>query len=153
MPPKWESTDKNPALKEMSILLGDWEISGRHRLIPNPISGRISFSWFNGESFLIMRTDFNQSGPPNSTAVIGSDDSAEKLSVFYFDERGVSRIYDLKFKDGIWEMWRNFPGFSQRYKGRVKDNGNIIEGVWEISEDDINWNKDLEITYTRINER
>ena len=146
----WKSTDKNPALKKLDILIGDWEISGSHPLISNPIAGKINFSWFNGESFLIMSTDFNHSGPPNSTAIIGSDDSAEKLSMLYLDERGVSRIYEVKFSNNGWKLWRNFPGFSQRYIGILKDNGNTIEGIWELCEDDVNWKKDLEIIYTRI---
>jgi hypothetical protein len=146
----WDSTDENPALKKLDILIGDWQISGSHRLIPNPITGKINFSWFNGKSFLIMRIDFNRSGPPNSTAIIGSDDKAEKLSMIYFDERGVSRIYEIEFSDNTLKMQRNFPGFSQRFTGIVKDNGNIIEGVWELCEDDINWKKDLEIAYSKI---
>ena len=146
----WNSTNVNPALKNLNFLIGEWEISGKHRLIPNTIIGEVNFSWFNGESFLIMRTDFNQSGPPNSTAIIGSDDSAEKLSMLYFDERGVSRNYEVEFFDNILKMERNHPGFSQKFTGKVKDNGNTIEGIWELCEDDINWKKDLEITYTRI---
>ncbi len=146
----WKSTDKNPALKKLDILIGDWEITGKHRLIPKPIKGKINFSWFNGKSFLIMRTDFNQSGPPNSTAIIGSDDKAEKLSMLYFDERGVSRIYDVVFNNNVLKMERNHPGFSQRFKGIVNDNGNTIEGAWELCEDDVNWKKDLEVIYTRI---
>ena len=70
--------------------------------------------------------------------------------MIYFDERGVSRIYEMEFSDSGWKLWRNFPGFSQRYTGTVKDDGNTIEGVWELCEDDINWKKDLEIIYTRI---
>ena len=146
----WESTDINAALKNLHIFIGDWEISGKHRLIPNPITGKINFSWFNGESFLIMRTDFKQSGPPDSTAIIGSDDSAGKLSMLYFDERGVSRIYEVEFNDNILQILRNFPGFSQRFTGTIKDDSNSIEGVWELCEDDINWKKDLEVIYTRI---
>ena len=146
----WDSTDENPALKKLEILIGDWEITGAHRLIPNPITGKINFSWFNGKSFLIMSTDFNQSGPPNSTAIIGSDDKAEKLSMLYFDERGVSRIYEVKFDNNILKMERNFPGFSQRFTGILKNNENTIEGAWELCENDINWKKDLEIIYTRI---
>ena len=147
---KWKATDVNPALKKLNILIGDWEILGKHPLIANPITGRTNFSWFNGKSFLIMRTDFNQSGPPNSTAIIGSDDSAEKLSMLYFDERGISRIYEVKFNDNILEMRPDFPGFSQRYKGIIKDNGNTIEGAWELCEDDTNWKKDLEVSYSKI---
>jgi len=146
----WQSTDINAALKKLEILIGDWKISAKHRQIPNPITGKISFDWFNGKSFLIMRTDFNHSGPANSTAIIGSDDSAEKLSMLYFDERGVSRIYEVEFNENVLRMQRDYPGFSQRYKGTIKDDGNTIEGVWELCEDNVNWKKDMEIIYSRI---
>jgi hypothetical protein len=148
----WKSTDINDSLTKLDILIGDWDISGNHPLIANPVTGKVNFKWFNGKSFLVIRTDFNKSGPPDSTAVIGSDDSSEKLSMLYFDERGVSRIYEIKFHDNIWEMWRTFPGFSQRFTDIIKDNGNKIEGTWEISQDDKKWNKDLEITYRRNKE-
>jgi hypothetical protein len=146
----WKTTDKNPVLKKLDILIGDWEISGSHRLITDPIIGKVTFSWLNGKTFLLMKTDFEKSGPPNSTAIIGSDDKAEKLSMLYFDERGVSRIYEVEFFDNTLKMQRNYPGFSQRFTGTIKANGNTIEGVWELCEDEINWKKDLEITYTRI---
>jgi hypothetical protein len=146
----WKSADINPALTELSILIGEWNISGSHRLITNPITGKVNFSWLSGKSFLVMKTDFEKSGPPNSTAIIGSDDSANKLFMLYFDERGVSRIYEIEFVDNTLKLQRNFPGFSQRFKGKIKDDGNIITGVWELCEDDINWKKDLEIIYTKI---
>ena len=96
-----------------------------------------------------MRSDFNQSGPPNSTAVIGSDDSTEILSMLYFDERGVSRKYEVRINGNTLEMWRNFPGFSQRFTGHIKNKGNTITGLWELCKDGLNWNKDLEITYIK----
>lgn len=146
----WKPTDINEALNKLDILIGDWKISGSHPLISNPVTGKVNFSWFNGKSFLVLRTDFNQSGPPHSTAVIGSDNSANKLSMHYFDKRGVSRIYEMEFNDNAWKLFRNFPGFSQRFTGTIKDDGNTITGIWELSRNNFNWEKDLELTYTRI---
>lgn len=140
----------NPALKELGILIGEWEIFGRHRLIPDPITGRMSISWLNGESFLVMRMDFNHSGPPDSTGIIGSDDAAGKLSMLYYDERGVSRIYDVSFRENVLTMERIFPGFSQKYRGSIINDGSKIEGVWELRESDDIWKIDVEVTYTKI---
>ena len=70
--------------------------------------------------------------------------------MLYYDTRGVSRNFEVKFNDNVLEIERIFPGFSQRFKGIVKNNGNTIEGVWELCEDEVNWKSDLEITYTKI---
>jgi hypothetical protein len=57
----------------------------------------------------------------------------------------------MTFNYGILKLWRNSPGFSQRFSGTFKENKNKFTGVWELYENDINWKKDLEITYIRIN--
>jgi len=40
--------------------------------------------------------------------------------MLYFDERNVSRIYEMTFSNGIWKLWRNIPVFSQRFSGIIK---------------------------------
>ncbi len=140
---------KNPELEKLNFLIGEWKVSGKHRLIPDPLNGKVNFKWIGGESFIQMETDFNQSGPPNSVAVIGSDDKAGTLSMLYHDVRGVSRIFEMKFSDNVWSLFRNFPGFSQRFTGTISNDGNNINGIWELSEDDINWIKDAEMIYNK----
>ncbi len=70
--------------------------------------------------------------------------------MLYFDERGVSRIYEMTLSGNVWKMWRNSPGFSQRFTGTLVDKGRTIIGVWELSKDGSNWERDLELTYTRV---
>lgn len=67
-----------------------------------------------------------------------------------FDERGVSRKYEMTLRDNIWKWWRNAPGFCQRYEGRIVDGGNMIVGKGELSKDSVSWEKDLDLTYTRV---
>lgn len=67
-----------------------------------------------------------------------------------FDERGVSRKYEMTLRDNIWKWWRNAPGFCQRYEGRIVDGGNTIVGKGELSKDSVSWEKDLDLTYTRV---
>lgn len=69
----------------------------------------------------------------------------------YFDERGISRKYEVSLHDNIWKSQRNASGFWQRFKGTFVDNGNTIIGVSELSKDDRISEPDLQITYTRIN--
>ncbi len=90
---------------------------------------------------------------PDGVAIFGSDDSLKEYFMLYFDERGVSRKQDVSIKDNILKWWRNAPGFSQRYSFTFKDNGDTIISKGEISKDDTTWEKDLELTYTRINKK
>jgi hypothetical protein len=68
----------------------------------------------------------------------------------YFDSRGVHRAYAVSFGDGIWRMWRHAPGFSQKFTGRVSDDGDTIEGLWKLSRDDTTWDDDLATTFRRV---
>ena len=87
---------------------------------------------------------------PSGMAVIGSDNAVETYFWLYFDERGVSRKFEMTLRDNVWKLWRNAPGFSQRFTGTFSDNGDSISGVWELSEDDSTWKRDVEETYTRV---
>jgi hypothetical protein len=98
----------------------------------------------------MMRSEIDEPGIPSAIAILGSDDAAETYFMLYFDERGVSRKYEMTMRDNIWRYWRNAPGFSQRFTGTFADDSNTIIGVSELSEDDSTWKRDLELTYTRV---
>jgi hypothetical protein len=70
--------------------------------------------------------------------------------MLYFDERKVSREYEVTVQSNILKWWRNTPHFSQRNTLIFEDNGNTIIGKGEMCKDGKNWEKDLSITYTRI---
>ena len=67
----------------------------------------------------------------------------------YFDSRGVFRVFDVSFRDGVWRIWRDAPQFSQRFAGVLSANGDVIDGRWDLRRDDVNWNEDLKATYRR----
>jgi hypothetical protein len=67
----------------------------------------------------------------------------------YFDSRGIFRVYELNVDAEAWRLWRNAPGFSQRFTGSFADSGDTIAGRWQLCEDDVNWNDDLQIVYRR----
>ena len=146
-----EASIPNPALKPFSVLIGNWNTTGTHLLIPDTIlHGRTSFEWLENGAFLMMRSEIDESGIPSGIAIIGSDDSTGEYFMLYFDERGVSRKYEVTLRDNIWKWWRNAPGFSQRYTGTIVDGGNTIIGKGELSKDGSSWEKDLDLTYTRV---
>jgi hypothetical protein len=141
----------NPALKPFSVLIGEWETVGAHPLIPGTtLHGRTSFEWLEGGAFVIMRSEIDEPGVPTGVAIFGSDDAAEAYFMLYFDERGVSRRYSATLDNNLFTWWRDAPGFSQRFTGTIVDGGNTIIGKGEFSKDGSTWEKDLELTYTRV---
>ena len=98
----------------------------------------------------MMRSEIDEPGIPSGLAVFGSDDSTQEYYMLYFDERGVSRKYEVTLQDNIWKWWRNTPDFSQRYTGTIVDDGNTMVGKGELSKDGSSWEKDLDLTYKRV---
>ena len=146
-----EASIPNPALKPFSVLIGNWNTTGTHLLIPDTIlHGRTSFEWLEGGAFLMMRSEIDEPGIPSGIAIFGSDDSTQEYYMLYFDERGISRRYEVTLQDNIWKWWRNTPGFSQLYTGTIVDDGNTIIGKGELSKDGLSWEKDLDLTYKRV---
>ncbi len=141
----------NPLLKPLSVLVGKWDMVGSHRLLPDPLHGRAYFEWLEGGAFLKMYWQIEDPKIPDAIAIFGSDDGGETYFMLYFDERGVSRKYEMTLDDNVWKYWRDISGFSQQFTGTLSDNGDTINGVWELSEDNSTWKRDLELTYTRLN--
>jgi hypothetical protein len=147
---KREASIPNPALKPLGVLVGTWNTIGRHPLIPNTaLHGRASFEWLEGGAFLMMHSEIEEPGIPTGIAIFGSDDSAGTFSMLYFDERGVSRKYEVTVADNVLTWWRNAPGFSQRFTCTLSNDARTMIGKGELSKDGLSWEKDLELTYTR----
>lgn len=145
-----EAAIPNPALKPLSILVGTWRMVGSHPSLPDTLHGQTTFKWLEGGAFLMMHSETQEPGVPSSLAMIGSDDNADTFFMLYFDERSVSRKYEVTLSNNIWKIWRDEPSFPQRFTGTIADDGNTIVGVWEVREDGSNWKRDLEMTYTRV---
>ena len=146
-----EAAIPNPALQPFAVLAGEWKTVGTHPLVPNTtLHGHSSFKWIEGGAFLIWYSEIDKEGFPAGTAIFGSDDATTVFFMMYFDERKVSRKYEVSFQDDILKWWRNAPSFSQRYTWTITNNGNTIIGKGELSKDGTTWEKDLELTYTRV---
>ena len=148
---KHKASIPNPALKPLSVLIGDWTTVGTHSLIPDTtLHGRTSFEWLEGGAFLLMRSEIDEPSIPSGIAIFGSDDAIGAYFMLYFDERGVSRRYDVSLHNNTLKWWRNAPGLSQRYTYTIVDDGRTIIGRGELSKDGLSWEKDLDLTYTRV---
>ncbi len=97
----------------------------------------------------MWRSEIDEPGIPSGIGIFGSDDTAKEYFLLYFDERGVSRKFQVTLHDNVWKFWRNAPGFSQRFTGTILEGGNTMVGESELSTDGSSWEKDLELTYKR----
>jgi hypothetical protein len=146
-----EAAKPNPALKPLSVLVGSWSTVGTHPLVPGTtFHGRTSFAWMAGGAFLIMQSEIDEPEIPSGIAVFGTDDTTAECSMLYFDERGVSRRYEVSLQDNVWKLWRNAPGFSQRSATTIARDGRTMVTRGEYLRDGTSWEPDLELTYTRV---
>ena len=103
----------NPALKSLEILIGEWEMELTNTsFLPNKsdkIKGLSTFEVTENGGFLVERQ--GDIPLPWSRWVMGRDDSEQYYSVLYFDDRSVSRKYEMSFNDDVWKKWRSAPRF------------------------------------------
>ena len=148
---KHEAAIPNPALSTLGRLVGEWRTVGTHPYVPDTIfHGHTSFKWIEGGAFLVMHSEIDESGIPSGVAVFGSDNATGDYFMLYFDERKVSRKYEVSFQDNSIKWYRNAADFSQRNTLTFADNGNVIIGKGEMCKDGTTWEKDLELTYSRV---
>jgi len=138
----------NPRLAALAPLVGEWTTAGSHAMLPGAaLRGRTVFDWHEGGAFLRIRSEVDDPRIPTAVSLVGSDDATGALVMLYFDERGVSRRFDVAVEDGVVRWWRTAPGFSQRFT--LAPDGDTLRGVSALSRDDATWEQDLELTYTR----
>lgn len=144
----------NPVLERLGVFVGEWELEitaiSFHPDQSAMERGHTSFDWIEGGAFLIQHSEVPNTEFPRAISIIGTDDAAETYGMLYFDSRGVSRIYKMTLSGGIWTIWREFPGFSQRFLGTFSDDNKVITARWEKSSDGSNWEHDFNVTYTRL---
>ena len=146
-----EAMIPNPRLSAFKAFIGTWTTVGHHSMMPGiTLHGRTTFEWHEGGAFVCVRSEIEEEGIPTAIALIGSDDDAGVLTMLYFDERTVSRRFEVSTGDRTVRWWRTAPGFSQRFVLTMAPDGNTLRGVSSLSKDDTTWEQDLELSYTRV---
>lgn len=146
--------DNNPALADVALLEGDWRMDiSNASFLPDPsesVRGHSSFHWALDGACLVMHQGDPPPSPPAALWLIGRDEASPEYEVLYFDARRVSRVYRMSFDAGMWKMWREAPGFWQRFECKVAPDGASMVGEWTKSLDDgATWEHDFDIIYTR----
>jgi hypothetical protein len=149
--PQHKASIPNPALLPFQALVGEWKTIGTHPYLPDmTLHGYASFQWIEGGAFLMMKTENEEGKIPSGTAIFGSDNASGEFFMLYFDEREVSRKYEVSFQENVLKWWRNDPEFSQRFTWTFSEDGTTIVAKGEMNKDGKAWEKDLEVTYTRM---
>lgn len=140
---------QNPTLKRLGVFVGTWRweasIDGQ-----TFGSGRSVFAWLEGGAFLIERSDAEQPEFPAGITIISGDDALGTYCTLQSDSRGISRIYQMRLDNGVWQLWRDEPGFYQRFTGTFGDDGKTITGRHERSDDGAQWDLEFDIIYTKL---
>ncbi len=147
-----QQAGRNPALDRLEALVGEWSLEAGPPGGPRwAAEARASFEWFAGRTFLVQRQSVDMPEAPDGIMIIGSGDDPEAFRQYYFDSRGVHRIYEMTLKDGVWKLWRDSPDpFPQRFEGTFSDHGQTIEGRWEKAPDGSDWEIDFDLTYRKL---
>ena len=133
-------------MKQYEILVGRWDV-----VIPSvgpEAVGWTVFEWMEGGGWLVHRWGSEPPEFPNGIALIGP--TGEGLAQHYFDSRGVRRVYGTSLENGVLRFWRDDPDdFSQRYEGRISEDGRAIDGAWHIAHDGSTWEHDFDLVHRR----
>jgi hypothetical protein len=145
------------ALDRLDVLLGTWEMEARFEAgyfgPSSPAitgrSGRTTFDWLDGRFFLTQRFVNEHPAAPSGIAIIGPGASPGTFTQHYYDSRGVARTYQMTLHGRDWQIWREAPGFWQRYTAVISDDGTTITGDWHGSPDGREWKHDFGLTYIK----
>lgn len=142
---------KNKALAALDPLIGEWEYTMYNcwflESMDTKVKGFTTIERLH-DSFIVVRNS-DADKKPDDIWVIGYSDSQEKYQLFYYDQRGVARIFNLIFDGEKMVFWREDKDFYQRVTIKLKTDS--LHSVAEASEDKgKTWRKDLEQTYKRI---
>ena len=138
-------SERDPALEPFDILIGTWETEATHPMVDAVVPGSITFEWLEGGHFLVQRSRNEHELFPDAICVIGAPEEGEGLLMEYFDSRGVRRTYGISFEDGELRIWRDEPGFEQRFVATPSRDG--YEGLFQLARTPGDWQDDLRVTY------
>jgi hypothetical protein len=139
------------ALRRLEPLVGEWTVEATW---PNgepwPGGGSVAFEWHASGAHLLERGTADLPEAPDNVSIIGCDAANGTYFQLYSDARGVCRVYEMSIGNGEWKLWREGEPFSQRFTATISDDGNTINGRWEIAEDGTSYTTDFDLIYRRV---
>jgi hypothetical protein len=140
-------TDRDPALEPFDALIGTWATEATHPKVDAVVPGTVTFEWLEGGHFMVERSHNEHELFPDAICIIGARQVGGGLVMEYFDSRGVRRTYGISLDDGVLRIWRDAPGFDQRFSATIAPDS--FEGLYQLAETPGDWRDDLKVTYRR----
>ena len=144
------------SLDDLNVLVGQWEMEATVNAgFFGPGSpeitgrGRTTFQWLDGRLFLTQHFVNEHPAAPSGIAIIGPGEERNTFAQHYYDSRGVARVYQMTVEGRELKLWREAPGFWQRYTGVISEDGTTITGAWEASANGREWRHDFDLTYVK----
>lgn len=140
---------RGEAMERLGTLAGTWRTTMRNAWFLDPpgteVPGTTTIDWLGG-AFLVFRWVAGSSS--EMVMVLGHSDPNGAYTALYHDERGVSRVYAMKFDGARWTLNREDPDMFQRFTADVTPDR--IVGGWEASDDrGATWRTDFELVLER----
>jgi hypothetical protein len=141
----------NPQLTFFERIVGAWRSTGTHPALPGVVlHGRVSFAWQHGGAFLVWRSEVEHPLFPDGIAIVASDDEAGTIFMSYFDERAISRKYDVTLGENGFAMQRADPKFAQRMTFSLEAGDTRMVSKGEMSREGAAWEPDLSQIFERL---
>src|SRR5262245_9469621 len=120
-------TARDPALAPFDALIGTWVNEADPGWVDGIVTGTVTYEWLEGEKFVVSRSHTDHELFPDGISVIGPPEAGDGLVMEYFDSRGVRRTYRISIEDGVLRIWRDHPGFEQRFSATLAPD--VFEGL------------------------
>jgi hypothetical protein len=142
-----DMTDRDPALQPFDALIGTWATEATHPKFDGAVPGSTTFEWLEGGHFLVQRSRNDHELFPDGISIIGAPEAGDGLVMEYFDSRGVRRTYGISLAHGVLRIWRDAPGFDQRFTAAPSPD--VFMGQWQLATTPEDWRDDLHLIYRR----
>ena len=133
-----QAMQPNPALKQLEVLIGTWELTGRESGTGGAIRGQLVREWMEGGFYLVQRVAIDYAGRAiTGTEYVGYDDANQNLRSYFFSTDGpgpfggVALEYVWEVGDDTLTIWGGFVGSPAFFKGAFSDDRRTISGGWE----------------------
>ncbi len=136
-----------PDLDVFDVLIGTWTTSATHPTVDDAASDIVAFEWAAGTRFLLAHADNDHPLFPDAIHVIGPPEEGDEPVMEYFDSRGIRRTYGASLDDGVLRIWRDAPGFAQRFSATMRPDR--FASTWQVAETPGQWRDDVQMTYRR----
>lgn len=142
---------KNKALATLEPLIGEWKYTMYNcwflESMDAEVKGTTTIERLH-DAFIVIRSS-NADKKPDDVWVIGYSDPQEKYQMFYYDQRGVARIFNIDFDGKKMVFWREDKDFYQRMTLEI--NADSLHTIAEASDDKgKTWRKDLEMSHVKL---